>query len=972
MPSLNPSLRELFEAALELPPDQRRHFLDDQCADSAQRVFVERMLDARAEPADDLPNVPASTLAETLGASEPIPALPPGSRIGPFELLGVLGEGGFSTVFRAQRTFEGVRQEVALKLLRRGVYSPDAQRQFRRERQILSQLNHPGIARLIEGGVTETGAAYIALDLVEGVPITAYVREHRLDLRKRLRLFVEVCRAVDAAHRALIVHRDLKPSNVMVTNDGSVKLLDFGIAKLLDTDDDTQTHLPAFTPAYASPEQRSGALITTATDVYALGVLLGEIMTGVRMNAGSTHTPSSEVSEEAEPGVLPATATMTRRQLRGDLDNIVLKAIEADPAQRYASAGSFAEDIERWLAGQPVAAHPPSSLYRARKFVGRHRGGVATTVLFLVAILAALGAALWQATVARQQALIAREQAQRAESMRQFLTGVFQRADPDENKGQPITAHQLLQKGENQISKGTYDRASEADAATLLAHLFVQISDFDSARRLLERALPVGEDATAPRDIRARILIGAAGVEMEADHHDAAIAHAREGLRLLDDSMPAAAELAADAHQSITHSMIEKGDWTGAEALLRVTLRQDTAALGHGTDALIDQWLGLGYVLDYEGKFDESQTAFEHGIAMARDLYGENSVRLAHALNEQGNMLSDRGDFAGAERTLRQALAIRRQSMGAFARETLIDEGNLLTAIETDGRLAQALPQRMQLIETVTHAAQMHPSDLAYFYVHAGTDLRDLGRFNEAESMLRKALAVFDASLGHDSSQSASTQHALGLTLMLLGRYGDAKVAIEKAVEITQRAGAPSALKTADHRILLGQLLARENHRDDALVLIEAAAKAYEHANASDWGRPLALAALSEAQLDTGQTDAAYATAQTSLAQIRKLLPPKNFRIGTPLLALARADLALNRATEAEVLLREALAVRSPPYPASDPRTLEVQVELVNALNALGRSEDARKLRGEIEPVLAASNSPYATILKQRLGSSSK
>ena len=239
----------------------------------------------------------ADAVARAIGETDATPGLAGRARrIGPFELLEVLGEGGTSTVFRAERTIDGVRQIVALKLLRRSFYSQDAQRQFRRERLALSQLRHPGIARLIEGGISETGLAYIALDLVDGVPITDHARNNRLDLRARLKLFLQVCRAVEAAHRALIVHRDLKPSNVLVTADGEVKLLDFGIAKLLDADDETQTHLPAFTPAYAAPEQRSGAPITTATDVYALGVLLGELVTGQRLNDGSGRTPSGQVT----------------------------------------------------------------------------------------------------------------------------------------------------------------------------------------------------------------------------------------------------------------------------------------------------------------------------------------------------------------------------------------------------------------------------------------------------------------------------------------------------------------------------------------------------------------------------------------------------------------------------------------------------------------------------------------------------
>ncbi len=279
-------LRDLFEETLALPPAERAAFLAARGVDADMRARLERMIAADADD-DVMLERSADAVARAIGETDETHALPPGTRIGPFTLIEVLGEGGSSTVFRAERIADGVRQVVALKLLRRSLYSRDAQRQFRRERSALAQLRHPGIARLIEGGISESGLAYIALDLVEGTPITDHARTLRLDLRARLKLFLQVCRAVEAAHRALIVHRDLKPSNVLVTADGEVKLLDFGIAKLLDADDETQTRLPAFTPAYAAPEQRTGAPITTATDVYALGVLLGELVTGQRLNDGT-------------------------------------------------------------------------------------------------------------------------------------------------------------------------------------------------------------------------------------------------------------------------------------------------------------------------------------------------------------------------------------------------------------------------------------------------------------------------------------------------------------------------------------------------------------------------------------------------------------------------------------------------------------------------------------------------------------
>ena len=444
------SLRALFDAVLEIPPGERAAYLQAHCPDAALRTRVLELLEADARTSDSLQRDWVERIAQGLGDEAPstihAPALPPDGRIGPFRIVRVIGQGGFSTVFEAEREFEGVTQRVALKLLHCGLHTADARRRFEHERRALLQLKHPNITRLIDAGVTDTGQPYIALELVEGVPITEYARAHRLDLPARLALFTDVCHAVDAAHRALIVHRDIKPSNVLVSSDGAVSLLDFGIAKLLDTPEEHQTLAPAFTPAYAAPEQQAGGHIITATDVYALGILLDELITCERRAFGETRRPSVRVTDTTQPDALPAPPQTMRKLLRGDLDNIVLKAVAEEPERRYASASALAEDIGRHLSHLPVIAHPPSSWYRARKFVARHRGGVATTAVFLLAILAALGVTLWQAKVARLEAT-------RANEVQNFLESLFQPLSDGMETARTPTLPELLDRGRRQVEE---------------------------------------------------------------------------------------------------------------------------------------------------------------------------------------------------------------------------------------------------------------------------------------------------------------------------------------------------------------------------------------------------------------------------------------------------------------------------------------------------------------------------------------
>jgi len=332
---------------------------------------------------------PAPTTAER-PPHDQVAGIRPGTRIGQYTVDAWVGDGGSASVYRGHRLVEGMRQTVAIKLLRVGLHAVEVRQQFDRERRVLSMLEHGSIARWIDGGVTREGLAYLVLEYVDGQSITGFARARQLSLTARIELMIEVATAVDAAHRALIVHRDLKPGNLMVNEAGQVKLLDFGIAKLLQAEAEQQTQVQMYTPAYAAPEQRDGGPITTATDVYALGVILGELLTGKRFSSTTSRSPSLEVEDTPpEPGTLPAPPGKLRQLLKGDLDNILLKALAADPAHRYPSAAAFAEDLRRALDGRPVLAHPPSAGYRIRKFVRRHRISVALVSLLSVGIVLA-------------------------------------------------------------------------------------------------------------------------------------------------------------------------------------------------------------------------------------------------------------------------------------------------------------------------------------------------------------------------------------------------------------------------------------------------------------------------------------------------------------------------------------------------------------------------------------------------------
>jgi serine/threonine-protein kinase len=886
------TLRDLFEACIDRTPAERRAYLSAHCADASLRAHVERLLSADTDDAA-LFSGGASAAAQAIGEVDKAQPLPPDSRIGTFELLEVLGEGGSSTVFRACREIEGVRQFVALKLLRRGLYSPDAQKQFRRERQALTQLRHSGIARLIEGGVTDSGIAYIALELVEGKPLTEYARERRLNLRQRMALFLQICRAVEAAHRALIVHRDLKPSNVLVADDGQVKLLDFGIAKLLDDTDALQTHLPAFTPAYAAPEQRSGEPITTATDVYALGIVLGELVTGRRLAGDTGRTPSSQVAENTDPGVLPAPAQATRRALRGDLDNIVLKAIANEPERRYASAGALADDVERLLDGRPVAAHPPSRWYRTRKFVLRHRGGVVMALLFVLAITTALGIALWQAQRARMQK-------QRAEATQAFLVDVFHSNSsnqPDPAKARQTTARQLLDIGAAKIDSALKDAPEgKLELLRLFGGLYDDLSLKDEAVSLRRRQVEV-----------ARVVYGAYS----------------------DETAAALLDLAGSLNES---SFVRE---------LGAAVAQAAAILdAHGDDAS-----------PLRGELLRKLSVLYQDTDVPRAIqYAQQSAQVyatLHDAGEQAETLSNLGwlqDHAGAHAqaavTLQRALDIA-AGTGAHSQDLPRYRAYLSDAQFSAMDFGSAASNARAALDGILAINGDEPADTAYFQMRLGKQLARTGHAREAIDLLTRAKAT---AAGAGGEQPMWAQFMRGDALVRVGAAAEGLPEIDAAIA-TCRASQPDVVFLAVWLEARAAALSELGRHDEAQVALDEAQQIHARHGEGPATEAGALNAMAQAREALARADAGAAQALLDGAA-----PAENPATWVGLeRALIAADIALARGRPQDAAL-QAARIRARIYQAGQAAYLPLQ--LADADLTAGRAELTEGRNDEARPLL--------------------
>ncbi len=504
MTESDPRRIRLLREALDLPTAEREDYLVRACADDAALLeSLRRLLAVDAATALPLDHPAELRAAELLaGEEEAASQLRADARVGPYQLVRELGRGGMGSVWLARRVDGQFQQQVALKLIRLGMDSVHILRQFRRERALLARLQHPNIAQLIDGGVDEHGRPWFAMECIDGVSLTDWVQGQRPGLVERLQLFTKLCRAVAHAHRQLIVHRDLKPSNVLVQSDGEPRLLDFGIARLLEPGDPerTATVQRFLTQDFAAPELLRGESAGTSADVFALGLILFELLTGLRYRAvhadhDITLRPSAALTAHAHTGA----DAITRTQLRGDLDAIATRALADDPARRYADAQQLADDVQRYLDGRPIEARPDRISYRAAKFVHRNRAAVAVGAPGLATLLAASTIAAWQAVQKGAEAERARLALRQAEATRDFVASILLEADPSKAKGVDTTAGELLAAAHTRIGAELADEpALAAELLALIGNTYVSLDQSDLAQQSLREALAANERAARP------------------------------------------------------------------------------------------------------------------------------------------------------------------------------------------------------------------------------------------------------------------------------------------------------------------------------------------------------------------------------------------------------------------------------------------------------------------------------------------
>jgi eukaryotic-like serine/threonine-protein kinase len=949
-------LRRLFDRAFELPPAARAVFLEQKCrGDEALKKRLEAML-AAAEGSGFLgeptgAGAAAAAVAAVAPAENAVIGEGPGTVIGPYRLLRQLGEGGFGFVFLAEQS-EPVQRQVALKILKPGMDTRQVVSRFEQERQALALMDHPNIARVLDAGATEAGRPFFVMDFVDGVPITAHCDRQRVAIDDRLRLFAQVCDAVQHAHGKGIIHRDLKPSNVLVAmQDGEphVKVIDFGIAKAIAREPDmtalTELQAVIGTLQYMSPEQAAGSAdIDTRSDVYALGVLLYELLTGstpvdTKTVAGGMFgevkrlicevdppRPSTRLSESQE--VLPSLAAQRRLEpkrlgsrVRGELDWIVMKALEKERQRRYGTASELAQDIRRHLHGEPVVAAPPSASYRIRKFVRRHRGLVAAAGAVVLSLLAGVIAFSWQARVAeaeRQDAVVARHEAE------------AQRRLADER------ATQLAQVADFQQSMLAQIDASAAGARLL--------RDLRGRHR---EALAAGERTEQQRtELVAsfhRELSRVNGTDAAAKMIEATLlepAVVAIGARFADQPL-----VAATLRQTLALSYDKLGRYEKALVLQQEALATRERLLGSDHLDTARSRSDLAVILEHLGRFAESEPLLRQALATRLLQLGpEHADTLLTQANLGGN-LRYQSKLAEAETLLVDVLEQSRRVLGAESRATLV-RCNLLAYLRIDqGRLADAEPLWREAYEVGTRVFGADDPDVIIWTNNFGGLCSSLGRPKDAERYYHEALAASLRVHGAEHPFSWNMQRNIAHVLIQQGRFAEAEVIQRDVLERRRQALGDEHPDTISSLQGLGIALRQLGRFDEAGPLLE---QAYGTMRRLRGQRDLETLNLGVAYasflMAAGRLDAAEALYRELLAAGEGVWGPEHSDRLIVLNNLGNTLLRQKRSKEAEPMLRELLATRRRVSGESHPETLVAQSCFARAREDQGALDEAEEL----------------------------
>ena len=816
------NVKEIFLTALEKDAVSRPKFLDEICAaDSALREEIESLL-ASHEEVEDFIEEPAFQVGKVFAHDSKRTE----KHFGNYKIINEIGAGGMGAVFLAARADGEFSQQVAVKIIRQTIAESEIVNRFKRERQILASLNHPNIARLLDGGVSADGLPFLAMEFVEGEAITKFAERENLNLEARLQLFLKVCSAVIYAHRSLIVHRDLKPSNILVTHDGEPKLLDFGLAKLLGenlTNDaaQTQTAFRAMTPAYASPEQLKNEPITTASDIYSLSVVLYELLTGER----PFHFEGKSLDEiiktvtafEPPPPSANPKSKFRNPKLRGDLDNIVLTALRKEPARRYQSVEAFADDIERYLNGLPVSARPNTFSYRASKFIKRHKVGVAAASLIFLSLIGGIVVSVWQARIAR------REKA-KAEVINSFLQNMLNYSDPDlslsDVKEREITVKDLLSDASKRLENGELSDQPEikAELQTIIGNSYLSQGKYDLAEKFLRQAVEAKTQLYGENNLETiTTLTSLADLLMgKSDFANAEPLYRRiiPILRKEQQNGNVKADVLVFTLNDFAVLRRAEGNSKEAETLLRETLSLRPSLSDKNTPTIIQAQSTLALTLADQGKVDDAEAIARDIVFEGRQNGKSETPTFGYSLTVLGNYLTEKKNFTEAAAVLSEAEEIYRKRLSP--QHLWLGDNLRIQAysLYQQDKFAEAESKITETLKIYVESSKSQYINYPTALTIQGLIFNKTNRANEAEKSLREAVKIRAENLPEEHFLTAFSVSALGECLTTQGRYEEAEPLLSESYKNLKNSQGAENPRTLLAKSRLATLYEKTNRQD--------------------------------------------------------------------------------------------------------------------------------------------------------------
>ncbi len=932
----------MFAEALALPSAARPGFLKHECAgDSALQTEIESLLEAHDKsgpldvgPASAAINIPAASLAT-------------GARIGVWQIDGLIGRGGMGEVYLATRVEAEFTQRGALKLLRHE--AAGQLERFHAERQILARFDHPGIARLLDGGSTADGRPYTVMEFVEGRTITAHCTEDAGTLEARLGLFLQVCEAVAFAHRNLVIHRDLKPDNILVDTSGRVKLLDFGIAKLIDmtrvAEGNDQTIAP-FTPDYAAPEQLSGEPVTTGTDVYALGILLFELLTGDRPWR-TRGLPSGQVMSLLLDRTAPSPAKIaagrpdapvSARLLRGDLDAIVAKCLRKQAAHRYETVNGLKLDVERHLHNEPVLAREGARLYVFGRLVRRFRWAVAGACALFFALAIGLAGTIWQARRAETQAT-------RATAVLGFVENLFESNDPARSRGKTVTARELLDRGAGRVdSEFAQQTELRAQLKHTIGRLYLKLGVLDQAKSELTSSIALTPTSgLGVAELRFARLLDLAHVDLAVSETDAALVLLDEASGLpVPASHRARAEIAVDSLRA--QLLRQRGDDKNALAVAEKAFLEVQKTLADDHPDVLDATETYTALLDADGRDREALPLVERVAQVREANLGRDDPRALRSLALLADVLANVDQQARARELANDVLERRLKVLGETHPDTAASLYQVSRMLYSEGRYRES---EEPLIKAIALLRTLDPTDRNLLadatHQHATLDFM-VGNLDAAEKGYRESILMRSALYGPDHRSVLESQLSLALILRGNGQLAEAIVLTRHVVEVRARNGGDTPERINALRAL-GSSLSANGENAEAIERLLAAEQMALRVYGEIHEKPQQTRVLlGQAYMAGGQLQKAADVTLVALAALQSLHPEGHPDIARTEGNLARIELRLGHSARAlELSQAQYDFVRTMIPDADNPRVAETQALFGECLLAAGRRDAGRR-----------------------------